>query len=539
MVHADLILRNGVIITLDSKDTITESIALKEGKILEIGTDRSISKLAGKDTEIIDLNGKTATPGLISTHDHFLQHGITAEFIADIRYPRARSCKDIAEIIAGRAAEAEKGKWIMAAGWDETLLEERRFPNRYDLDPVSPDNPVWIRRVFEMGVANSKALEEAGITKDTPDPPLGRIDRDENGEPTGLLRGRARDMVAESIPPWTMEEMERALGRACRDFHAQGLTAVIEPGILAPQLEAYHSLHRKGGLTVRSYIQYGFLHDEEEVLDALGKVNLGGDDHLRVIGLKYALDGGVGPRTALMYESFEGQPDNTGMQLIPSETLKEMTRMGHQAGFQIAIHAIGDKAIDITMDTYEHAQETSSRPDPRHQIVHCYFPSEDALNKIQELGVVVNTQAPFLYWLGDSFIEAVGPRRAADCMPLKTMLERSIAVGNSHDTTVTPPLPTVGIYASVSRKTIMSDNMSGEEAITPLQALRTYTTLAARHAFMEDKIGSLEPGKYADITVWNENPIEVDVEKIKDLKVEMTLVQGVIRYSKVNNKISF
>jgi len=535
MVHADLILRNGVIITLDPQDIITESIAVKDGKILEISTDQEISKLAGKDTEIIDLNGRTATPGLISTHDHFLQHGITAEFITDIRYPRTRSCKDIAEIISERAAKAEKGKWIMAAGWDETLLEERRYPNRHDLDPVSPDNPVWIRRVFEMGVANSKALKEAGITKDTPDPPFGRIDRDENGEPTGLLRGRARDMVVELIPPWTTKEMERALSRACSDFHAQGMTAVIEPGILAPQLEAYRSLHRKGGLTIRSYIQYGFLHDEEEVEDALAKVSVGGDDFLRVIGLKYAVDGGVGPRTALMHEPFEGQPDNTGMQLIPSETLKEMTRMGHEAGFQIAIHAIGDKAIDITMDAYEHAQKTSPRPDPRHQIVHCYFPSEDALNKIQELGVMVNTQAPFLYWLGNSFIEAVGLKRASRCMPLRTMLERGIAVGNSHDTTVTPPLPTIGIYASVARKTIKGEHMGGEEAITPLQALRTYTTLAARHAFMEDKIGSLEPGKYADITIWNENPIEVDVEKIKDLEVEMTLVQGVIGYSKINN----
>ncbi len=329
--------------------------------------------------------------------------------------------------------------------------------------------------------------------------------------------------------------MERALRRSCRDFHAQGITTVIEPGILTPQLEAFRSLHSKRGLTVRSYIQYGFLHDEEEVEEALAKVSIGGDDFLRVIGLKFAVDGGVGPRTALMYEPFEGQPDNTGMQLIPSETLKEMTRMGHVAGFQIAIHAIGDKAIDLTMDAYEHAQTTSPRPDPRHQIVHCYFPSEDALNKIQELGVAVNTQAPFLYWLGDSFIDAVGTKQASNCIPLRTMLERGIAVGNSHDATVTPPFPTIGIYASVARKTIMGEHMGGGEAITPLQALRTYTTLAARHAFMEGKIGSLEPGKYADIAVWNENPIDVDVEKIKDLKVDMTLVQGVIRYFKVNN----
>ena len=532
MVHADLVLMNGTILTMDPENTVAGALAVKDGKILKAGTSAEISELIGGETEVIDLDGRTATPGLISTHDHFLQHGAAAEFITDIRYSEVKSCEEIAGAISRRVEGAREGEWIQATGWDETLLEERRFPNRHDLDPISPDNPVWIRRVFGMGVANSRALEEAGITKDTPDPPLGAIDRDEDGEPTGLLRGRARDMILESIPPLTQEEMERALRRACWDFHAQGMTAVIEPGILAPQLEAYRSLRRKGELTIRSYIQYGFLHDEEEVEETLARIKPGGDDQLRVIGLKYAVDGGVGPRTALMHEPYEGQPGNTGTQLIPAETLKEMTRMGHEAGFQVAIHAIGDKAIDIAMDAYEHAQEASPRPDPRHQIVHCYFPSEDALNRIGELGVVVNTQAPFLYWLGDSFIEAVGRERASRCIPLRTMMERGIAVGNSHDATVTPPLPTVGIYASVARRTIRGETMGGCEAISPLQALQTYTTLAARHAHMEDRIGSLEPGKYADIAVWSDNPVSAEAEEIRALEVEMTAVQGVIRYTK-------
>jgi hypothetical protein len=532
MEYADLILKNGKIVTLDPDNNTAEALAIRDGKILKVGTNNEVSALIGPDTEIVDLHGRAATPGLISTHDHFLQHGITAEFILDIRYPRVRSCREIADAIAERVAETEKGKWIIATGWDETLLDERRFPTRWDLDPVSPENPVWIRRVFEMGVANSRALEEAGITEDTPDPPLGRIERDERGKPTGLLRGRAMDMVVSAIPAWTGEEMERALRRACSDFLVQGMTAVIEPGILMPQLEAYRSLHSKGGLIVRSFIQYGFLHNSEEVKDALSKVEVGGDDFLRVIGLKYAVDGGVGPRTAMMYDPFEGEPGNRGTQLIDGQTLKEITLMGHEAGFQIAIHAIGDRGIDVAINAYEHAQKTSPRPDPRHQIVHCYFPSEDALRRIQELGVMVNTQASFLYWLGDSFIEAVGPERAARCMPLRTMLERGIPVGNSHDATVTPPLPTIGIYASVARKTIKGEAMGDSEAISSLQALRTYTTLAAKHAFMEEKIGSLEKGKYGDIAVWDRNPLEVDVEEIKNLHVVMTIVEGIVRFSK-------
>lgn len=532
MTRADLILRNGEIITLDQHLTVVEALAVKDGKVLRTGSNSEISSMASPHTRVIDLDGRAVTPGLISTHDHFLEHGVAAEFVSDIRYPRAKNLRDIAHIIAERVAETEKGKWIIATGWDETLLEEHRFPNRWDLNPVSPENPVWIRRVFEMGVANSRALEAAGITSETPDPLLGKIDRNEDGEPTGLLRGRARDLVLRAIPPWTLGEKERAIRRACRDFLAQGITAVIEPGILMPELEAYRGIHRKGGLTVRIFVQYGFLHDVDEVTEAIHKVEVGGDDELRVIGLKFAVDGGVGPRTALMYEPFEEQPDNRGTQLIDGEMLKEMARIGHEAGFQVAIHAIGDRAIDIAMDAYEHAQESSPRLDPRHQIVHCYFPSEKALRQIKKLGVVVNTQAPFLYWLGDSFLESVGPERSARCIPLRTMLQRGIPVGNSHDATVTPPSPTIGLYASVARRTIKGEIIGLEEAVTPLQALQTYTTLAAKHAFMEEKIGSLEPGKYADIAVWNENPLKVETDSIKDLEVEMTLVEGAIRYEK-------
>jgi len=525
MSFADLVIKDGPVVTMDAKRRIAEAVAVKDGKIMTVGYEPEVTRLIGPMTEVIDLAGRTLTPGLVNTHDHMLEQGISSTFVADIRYPKAKSIKDIQSIMERRVREASPGQWVLGHAWDETLLEERRFPTRYDLDPFSPENPVYIKRVFQMGVANTRALEIAGITKDTPDPEFGVIERDEGGEPTGLLRGRATTLVTDAIR-WTLEDKEKAIRQACRDYHSVGFTTLIEPGLLEDNIEAYRSSHAKGELTIRTLIQVGFLQSLDEARWAVENYAVGGDDVLRIVGLKIAVDGGVGPRTALFYEGYRDRPDVHGVQMIEQEELDEMVHLGHVNGFQVAIHAIGDKAIDITVNAYEYAQRKTPRPDPRHQIVHCYFPSEDALRKMVELGVMVNTQTAFLYFLGDSFLEALGAERCEECMPVKTLAGRGIPVGISHDATVTQPLPNVGLYASVTRKTIRSVTLGTGEAVTAEEALSFYTMPAALHCFMEDRVGSIEAGKYADLAVWNFNPLEVEPERLLDLECQMTFVGG-------------
>ena len=529
MDYADLVLWNGPIITMDRNKRIVEAVAVKDGRITAAGYKPEVQRLIGPRTEIVDLEGKTVTPGLVNTHDHFLEHGMASAFNVDIRYPQARSIKEIVGLLEERVKEAEPGQWVLGNVWDETLLTERRFPTRYDLDPVSPDNPVYIKRVFQMGVANSVALEKAGITKDTRDPELGTIERDEGGEPTGLLRGRATELVTSAIR-WTRDNKLQAIRQACRDFHAVGFTTVIEPGLLSEDIEALRESHDRGELTVRTLIQVGFLRSPEQTRWAVESYQVGGDDILRIIGLKMAIDGGVGPRTALFYDGYADRPDVHGVQSLEAETLKEMVHLGHVHGFQVAVHAIGDKAIDITMDAYEYAQWKSPRPDPRHQIVHCYFPTEKALRQIRELGVVVNTQTPFFYFLGDSFVEALGLERCKMCMPVKTLSEIGVPVGISHDATVTPPLPNIGLYASVARRTIKGRVLGTGEAVDSYTALGFYTVPAAVNCFMEDKVGSVEVGKYADLAVWNMNPLEAEAEELKNWRCLMTFVGGVKVY---------
>lgn len=525
MSFADLVFQNGPIITMDKNNRVANAIAVKDGKIITIGTKPEVKRLIGPMTEFIDLNGRTLTPGLVNTHDHLLEHGISSAFIVNIRYPIAKSIEDINKIIKKRVEETQKGKWVLGHTWDETLIKEHRYPNKYDLDPISPDHPVYIKRVFQMGVANSQALELAGITKDTPDPEHGVIDRDENGEPTGLLRGRATNLVTD-ILAWTREDKEKAIRQACKDFNSVGFTTVIEPGLMAENIEAYRSLRKKNGLTLRTLIQIGFLQNMEQTRWAVENYAVGGDDLLRIIGLKMAIDGGVGPRTALFYMPYIDRPDHRGGQLIPTEELNEMVQLGHDNGFQIAIHAIGDKGIDISMNAYQKAQRSRPRPAPRHQIVHCYFPTEKALQQIIDLGVMVNTQTPFFYFLGESFIEALGMERCEKCMPVKTFVDNDIPVGISHDATVTQPLPNIGMYASVTRKTIQGNVLGTRESVSHLDALRFYTSSASKHCFMENRIGSIEVGKYADLAVWNFNPLEVETEKLKEWECQMTYLAG-------------
>ncbi|OGD44192.1 hypothetical protein A3K69_07250 [Candidatus Bathyarchaeota archaeon RBG_16_57_9] len=525
MKHADLVLWDGPVLTMDRARRVVEAVAVRGGRIAAAGSKPEVQRLVGPRTEVIDLEGKAVTPGLVNTHDHFLEHGLSSAFVVDIRYPRAHSIKETVGLIGERVQGSKPGRWVLGNVWDETLLEERRFPTRHDLDPVSPENPVYIRRVFQMGVANTRALEVAGITRDTPDPEFGAIEKDEDGEPTGLLRGRATEIMDKAIA-WTREDKLGAIRQACRDFHAVGFTTVIEPGLMQEDIEAFRESRRRGELTIRTLIQVGFLRSPEQTRWAVENYSVGGDDTLRVVGLKMTVDGGVGPRTALFYGGYADNPGVHGVQSLEADALREMVHTGHAAGFQVAIHAIGDKAIDLAVDAYEYAQGRSPRPDPRHQVVHCYFPTEEALRQIEGLGVVVNTQTPFLYFLGDSFLEALGPERCRECMPVKTLTERGIPVGISHDATVTPPLPNIGLYASVARTTIKGRTLGTGEAVDAATALGFYTMPAALHTFMEDRIGSVEVGKYADLAVWNFNPLVVEPDRLKDWRCLMTFVAG-------------
>ncbi len=527
MSYADLVIRGGAIITMDYSERVVEALAVKDGTFTAVGSKPEVKRLIGPMTEVIELNGMAVTPGLINSHDHMLEHGISSRFVVNIRHPRVKSIKEMLSVIGERVEKTQPRKWVKAQNWDEALLEENRYPTKHDLDKVSPDNPVWARRVFQMCTVNSKALEIAGITKDTEDPERGWIQRDASGEPTGVLRGHALHLIDEVIPSLNDAEIDEAIIQGCTEFNEAGFTTVIEPGLMTNWINAYKRVHKDNKLNIRTFIQVGFLQNMEDVKWAIDNYTVGGTDRLRITGLKMALDGGVGPRTAMFYDPYQDRgPHELGVQQMEAEELKEMVSMAHKAGFQVAIHAIGDRGIDISLDAYEEAIKKYPRPDARHQIVHAFFPTEEANQRIKDLGLIVNTQTPFLYLLGDSFIEARGLTASENCMPVKTWQSNGIPVGTSHDATVSLPLPHLGLYGAVARKTVKGQSMGEKEAVSIYDAMKMYTIDAAKHCFMEDKLGSIEVGKLADLAVWNFNPLEVEPERLLEWRCQMTFLQG-------------
>jgi len=542
---ADLVLVNGNVITVDLDANVCEAVAVKEGKILSVGSDDEIKKLIGEQTHVIDLKGRTLTPGMIDVHGHFAMGGISYLHILDLRYPKVTSITKVLEMIKERVSASEPRQWIIGRGWDEVLLDERRYIDKNDLDPVTPDNPVVLRHTSGHYIAvNSYALKLARVDKDTPVPVGGTIVKDSvTGEPTGVfMEGPAMNLVTHIVPPWTVKEVEEGIKKAQELYFSEGVTSVKDSGVDKTGLMAYRHLRERGELKIRSYVLYS--------VDSAGSVNnavkngvFGGDKFLDVGGVKIMFDGSGMARTAWMYEDWnknftELDKGNVGYPVTPIKTVKEIVKVAHDAGLQICTHTIGDRAMDVAMEAYEEADKGNPRGDARHSLIHANAPSYKQMDRMAGLGnnLVIETQSPFLYFLGDNYAGNFGPERSKRMIPLKSLLDRGIVVGNSADWPVCPFPPRYGLWAAVVRKTWKGtyglQPFGLEESVSVQDALRTYTILAAKCLFMEDTVGSIEPGKYADLVVWSEDLYTVPIEQLKDVNVEMTFIEGQQRYQK-------
>ena len=543
----DLILTNAKITTMADERPEAEAVAIKDGRVLATGDASDIEALAGVDTRVIDLAGRRVIPGINDTHNHMMSTGAV---LNDVSLYDARSIEDIKAAVAKRVEASPPGAWILGRGWDESLLAEKRFPNRHDLDEVAPNNPVVLERVWNMLLANSAAMMAGDIGRHTPDPPAdqlyaGRIERDERGDPTGVFRDRAKQLIQSVVPARTIAERENQIRTACKEYNRLGITSVAEPGLLPDWIRAYQNTRRDGKLSVRTSLclaGWGFNAEQDESLiagrvDDMAVYTGFGDPLLRLDTVKFMPDGGVGDRTALMYEPYVGEPDNFGQFVVSEQELFERVRWCHDRGWSIDSHTCGDRMQEIMVRAYAAAYDAAPDDTIRHRVHHGYFPTERALELMREYRIPALATIPFLTNLGESFVASVGEERASRMMPVKTYLDAGVPVALGSDSPVTTYNPFIGMYSAVTRKTVYGRELGPDEAISRETALRLYTRDAAWVTFEDDIKGTLEPGKLADLAVLDRDLFTVPDEEIREITSFMTLLGGEIVHNSIEGDV--
>jgi hypothetical protein len=548
----DLILIHGHILTVDAKDSVAQAIAIRHGVIVKAGTDAEIQALATSATKIIDLHGHTATPGLIDTHAHIADGGV--DELYGVSLSDATSVAEIVTRVKAKVALVKPGEWITGSGWDEGKLSEHRYVTAADLDAVAPSNPVWLMHTTgHYGVANSLALKLAKITSATPDPPAGTIDRDATHQPTGVLKEEsAMDPVASLIPATTPEQMRAGILHIQKQLLSEGMTAVKDPDIHQIHWDAYKSLLDAGQLKERICVLWHAGTTVAEAQQALAQINAVsrlpnslGDGHLLSCGAKIYMDGSGGARTGWVYDDWfrnatKPELGNHGYPHLDPEVYRQMVRLFHQAGVPVGTHAVGDRAMDWVVDTYAQVEQESPKPGLRHSIIHANLPTPHALDVMASLQSKYDAGYPemqpgFLWWIGDIYAASYGNPRGQHLEPLKTLQTRGILWSGGSDYAVTPIAARYGLWASIARQTARgtygSQPFGTAESIDAKTALRSYTAWGARQMFLEGKIGTLEPGKHADIAVWDRDLTTIPTDQIKEMKCLMTLIDGEVVYN--------
>jgi predicted amidohydrolase YtcJ len=547
---ADTILLNGKIITMDAVDSVAEAVAIKSGKIMEVGTKQAVMKHAGRATRVIDLQGRTATPGLIDTHLHFA--GVDSVYSIDLS--TAASIKEVQRLVGERAAHAKPGEWIKGQGWDEGKLAERRYIHAADLDVVAPNNPVWLEHTTgHYGVANTAALKLAHIAADAKNPVAGTIDRDASGQITGVFKEQeATRLVTGLIPPYSRQQMRDGYLTRMATLNREGITAIKDPGIGPQNWALYEEMRDQHKLTVHLFALWRggttLASTETAVKRILGLPRAGSsaDDVLISGGVKLFMDGSGGARTAWMNQDWSRDSTGTdtgnrGYPLTDPQIYRQQVRLIHNAGIHIGTHAIGDRAIDWVVDAYAEVLKDKPTPGLRHSIIHANIPSDHAIETMAALQKQYDAgypeaQAEFMYWIGDTYAGNFGPARCLRLMPFHTYVEKGIRWGGGSDYPVTPFPPRLGLWASIARETLNAtygkQPFGMEESVDIHTALRSYTTWAAHQLFLDDRIGSLEAGKDADLAVWDVDPYTAPTAALKGLKCGMTFFKGEIVFNR-------
>ena len=529
----------GPIFTMNSKNEIVEALAIKDDIILAVGKRDDVLKEAGPEAEIVDLKGRMLMPGMIDGHSHFPVGATRQLTMVNLNVPplgEVTCIADLQKVLKVRAAETEEGKWVVGYNYNDLAMKEQRHPTREDLDAVSTKHPVFVRHVSgHLAVANSVALAMAGITESSTAPEGSRFRRGPDGKLDGVLEGpSAHAIVSKLIPSTTPELHMRSLAMDSMTYAAAGITTANNGG--SPSIDKYIlKASETGDLKIRCVIwpngrnsnlvaSYGDKRQGTQ-LDDKGKVFLG--------PVKLFADGSPQGYTAWFskpyFKQLPGKPaDYRGFPVFKSrEELFDLVAKLHNDGWQITTHTNGDQAIQDMIDAYTAALKANPRKDHRHILNHCQFCRPDQVDAIAEMGFVPSYFVTHTWFWGDIHRDMVaGPERAAHISPLKAALDKGITFALHNDTPVTPISPLMDVFSAVNRLTSSGKVLGPDQRISVMEALRGVTINAAYMQRLEDKLGSLEKGKLADLVILDKDPTAIAPESIKDIKVDETIVGG-------------
>ncbi|UCH96477.1 MAG: amidohydrolase [Candidatus Aminicenantes bacterium] len=528
--EADLILVNGHIFTVEKTQPWAQACAIKNGRFTALGDNNFIKKFQGKNTRIIDLNQSLAVPGFNDAHVHFLDGGL---YLSGIDLRGAADENEFKKRIQNYAGKLGKGEWILGGYWDHEAWPSKKHPTKELIDDITGDNPVLIYRLDgHIALANSLALKLSGITAATPNPQGGEIVKDpKTGEPTGILKDIAEDLVTNVIPPPSKDQLQKAIKKALAHANSLGLTS-IQDNTSAAIFEVYQELLEKNQLTVRinAWRHVDFLKNFEKI----GIVSNFGSDMLRLGTIKIFVDGSMGAGTALFYDPYSDDKTTPGIPIYPEETLYSLVKSIDKAGLQVAAHAIGDKANTWILNAFARAFKENGKREARHRVEHAQVVLPEDILRFRELGIIASIQPS--HCIDDMrWAEKRIGNRVKNSYLFNSFVKAGVKVAFGTDWPVESLDPMLTLYAAVTREFPGGGPGGGwfpEEKITLEQAIEFYTLGAAYAEFQEKNKGSVKVGKLADLVVLDKNLFKIPTKEILNTKVDLTILGGKVIYKR-------
>jgi len=543
----DLLIHNANVITIDPTKPSANRIGIIGDRIVWVGHDNENMPSARRS---VDVGGRTIVPGFNDAHQHISHHGDALRRI-DLSSPPITNIKSILDKVSERASVVEPGQWIVGSGYDQNKLAEKRHPTADELERAAPNHPVMLlHNSAHMLTANRRLLALARVGE-VPVPVGGKVEMGEDGRPNGLLLEQAQELVSCLYKPYSTAEVVESLRLASAHYLSEGVTSCQEAGVglglvghTPIELSAYQQARAEGHLNIRvtAMVAQESLHrvDHHDDDHANKTLDLGvrtgfGDDWIRIGNAKVFADGSLIGRTCAMFEPFanDPNPDNRGFFQMDTDELRSVIIESHKSGWQVGVHAIGDRAVSTVLDCYEEALAAYPRLDHRHRIEHAGVVSPTDVDRMARLGVIPVPQARFISELGDGMIGALGSDRVANCYRQKSFLDAGLPLPGSSDRPVVKGAPMLGIHDLVNQKTESGEPFNPHEALTPLEALTAYTLGSAYAAFDEHRKGTIAAGKLADLVVLDEDPCAIDQDGIGEVGVEATMVGGKFLYDRL------